>query len=142
MTFDEPLPSGYNGRELACTGTQHDDSLSEIQQMWTLSSSMFATYEALFNPGPQHQLLMMRSVSDTAQSVVGAVNGSIDQLKDLFSSGQASPFDESSSRGYSLLRVSLNASFAFEIYSYALMFDSGRSTVAFPEITTTGSFNF
>lgn len=58
------------------------------------------------NVGPQFSLSTLRRVSDSAQCVNFALNGDIDGLKDLFIRGLASPRDVSSTRGYSLLRVS------------------------------------
>ncbi|KAL8746941.1 MAG: hypothetical protein Q9190_001103 [Brigantiaea leucoxantha] len=59
------------------------------------------------NIGPQFQLSTLRRVPDSAQSVEFAMGGNIDGLKYLFSRGQASPRDVSSTRGYSLLRWAL-----------------------------------
>ena len=59
------------------------------------------------NIGPQFQLSTLRRVPDSAQSVEFAMGGNVDGLKDLFSRGQASPRDVSSTRGYSLLRWAL-----------------------------------
>lgn len=59
--------------------------------------------------GPQLQLAPPRRVSDRAQSIAFAMAGNIDGLKSLFSSGLASPRDESHTRCYSLLRVSLSS---------------------------------
>lgn len=56
--------------------------------------------------GPQMSLSMLRRIPDSAQCVNFALTGNIDGLKDLFKRGLASPKDVSSTRGYSLLRVS------------------------------------
>ena len=58
------------------------------------------------NIGPQWQLNTLRRVTDSAQCVKYALGGNIDGLKSLFQQGMASPKDVSSTRGYSLLRVS------------------------------------
>lgn len=58
------------------------------------------------NIGPSLQLSTLRCIPDSAQSVSFALNGNIDGLKSLFAQGFASPRDVSSTRGYSLLRVS------------------------------------
>lgn len=57
------------------------------------------------NIGPSFQLSTLRRVPDSAQCVSFALNGNIDGLKRLLSQGLASPRDVSSTRGYSLLRV-------------------------------------
>ena len=49
---------------------------------------------------------MLRRVPDSAACVNFALTGNIDGLKDLFKRGLASPKDVSSTRGYSILRVS------------------------------------
>ena len=59
------------------------------------------------NIGPQMSLSTLRRIPDSAQCVNFALNGNIDGLKDLFTRGLASPRDISSTRGYSILRVSL-----------------------------------
>lgn len=56
--------------------------------------------------GPQWELSTLRRVPDSAQCVKFALGGDIDGLKGLFQHGMASPKDVSSTRGYSLLRVS------------------------------------
>jgi hypothetical protein len=58
------------------------------------------------NVGPQLQLSTLRRVPDSAPCVNFALNGNIEGLKDLFKRGLASPRDVSSTRGYSILRVS------------------------------------
>ncbi|KAL8731970.1 MAG: hypothetical protein Q9166_003102 [cf. Caloplaca sp. 2 TL-2023] len=58
--------------------------------------------------GPQASLSMLRRIPDSAPCVNFALNGNIDGLKDLFKRGLASPKDVSSTRGYSILRVSLD----------------------------------
>jgi hypothetical protein len=58
------------------------------------------------NVGPHMQLSTLRRVPDSAQCVTYALEGNIDGLKILFKQGLASPRDVSSTRGYSLLRVS------------------------------------
>jgi hypothetical protein len=56
--------------------------------------------------GPQMSLSTLRRIPDSAQCVNFALKGDIDGLKDLFIRGLASPRDVSSTRGYSILRVS------------------------------------
>lgn len=60
--------------------------------------------------GPQVSLSMLRRVPDSAPCVKFALDGNIDGLKDLFKRGLASPKDVSSTRGYSILRVSYQTS--------------------------------
>ena len=60
----------------------------------------------LQNAGPQMQLNFLRRIPDSAACIDFAFLGNIDGLKDLFSRGLASPRDVSSTRGYSVLRVS------------------------------------
>ena len=60
------------------------------------------------NVGPHYELSSLRRVPDTAQCVNFALNGNIEGLRDLFDRGMASPRDVSSTRGYSILRVSLS----------------------------------
>ncbi len=60
----------------------------------------------LQNAGPQMQLNFLRRVPDSATCIDFALFGNIDGLKDLFARGLASPRDVSSTRGYSVLRVS------------------------------------
>lgn len=56
--------------------------------------------------GPQFSLRSLRRVPDSAQCVHYAMHGNIEGLKDLFGRGLASPWDVSSTRGYTLSRVS------------------------------------
>lgn len=56
--------------------------------------------------GPQFGLTTLRRVPDSALCVKFALEGDIDGLKKLFQHGMASSKDVSSTRGYSLLRVS------------------------------------
>ena len=56
--------------------------------------------------GPQVSLKSLRRVPDSAQCVHYAMNGNTEGLKDLFNRGLASPWDVSSTRGYTLSRVS------------------------------------
>lgn len=71
---------------------------------WSQIVRLHLAYEV--NCGPSLQLSTLRRVSDSSQGVHFALNGNIDGLKSLFSQGTASPRDVSSTRGYSLLRVS------------------------------------
>ena len=59
------------------------------------------------NFGPQVSLRTLRRVPDTALSIKYALTGNIEGLKTLFTRGLASPVDVCSSRGYSLLNVSM-----------------------------------
>ena len=56
--------------------------------------------------GPQFSLRSLRRVPDSAQCVHYAMHGNIEGLKELFRRGLASPWDVSSTRGYTLSRVS------------------------------------
>ncbi len=56
--------------------------------------------------GPQFSLRSLRRVPDSAQCVHYAMHGNIEGLKDLFRRDLASPWDVSSTRGYTLSRVS------------------------------------
>jgi hypothetical protein len=60
------------------------------------------------NVGPLISLSTLRRVSDSAQCVSYALEGNIEGLKSLFKHGLASPRDVSSTRGYSILRVSVS----------------------------------
>ena len=62
-------------------------------------------FDNLLSMGPQAQKMTTRIVPDTAPSIVCAINGDIEGLKNLFKRGLASPFDVSSTRGFSLIRV-------------------------------------
>ena len=55
--------------------------------------------------GPQFSLRSLRRVPDSAQCVHYATQGNIEGLRDLFGRGLASPWDVSSTRGYTLSRV-------------------------------------
>lgn len=72
--------------------------------LWSQIIRLQLRYQA--NIGPQISLSTLRRIPDSAQCVNFALNGNIDGLKDLFSRGLASPRDVSSTRGYSILRVS------------------------------------
>jgi hypothetical protein len=84
--------------------------------------------------GPQFGLTTLRRVPDSAQCVKFALEGDIDGLKGLFQHGMASPRDVSSTRGYSLLRVSrqlyIFGTLAYRIFS-GLSMDSNTRLVAF-----------
>lgn len=56
--------------------------------------------------GPQFSLRSLRRVPDSAQCVHYAMEGNIEGLKGLFARDLASPWDVSSTRGYTLSRVS------------------------------------
>ena len=73
--------------------------------VWSQILQLRVSYEP--KVGPQFDLRSLRRVPDTAQCVHFALNGNIEGLKDLFRRGLASPRDVSSTRGYSVLRVSL-----------------------------------
>ena len=72
--------------------------------LWSQIVRLQLTHRA--NVGPQYGLSSLRRVPDSAQCVNFALNGNIDGLRDLFVRDLASPRDVSSTRGYSLLRVS------------------------------------
>ena len=61
--------------------------------------------------GPKLQLSSARRVPDSAQCVNFALNGNTEGLRELFIRGMASPWDVSSTRGYSVLRVSHPAAY-------------------------------
>ena len=71
---------------------------------WSQILRLRLTYQPNF--GPHLELNTLRRVPDSAQCVNFALNGNIEGLKDLFIRGLASPRDVSSTRGYSVLRVS------------------------------------
>jgi hypothetical protein len=71
---------------------------------WSQIFRLQIGYRPVF--GPQMSLSTLRRVPDSAQSVNFALNGNIEGLKDLFIRGLASPRDVSTTRGYSVLRVS------------------------------------
>ena len=72
--------------------------------VWSQIVRLQLSYQA--NVGPQFELSSLRRIPDSAPCVNFALNGNIDGLKDLFKRGLASPRDVSSTRGYSVLRVS------------------------------------
>lgn len=63
--------------------------------------------QVIFQPsfGPRFNISTFRSVPDTAACVEFALHGNIDGLKCLFARGEASPWDVSITRGYTLARV-------------------------------------
>jgi len=73
---------------------------------WSQIVRLQLTYQS--NIGPQLSLSTLRRVPDSAQCVSFALEGNIDGLKNLFKQGLASPRDISTTRGYSILRVSLH----------------------------------
>lgn len=85
--------------------------------------------------GPQFGLTTLRRVPDSAQCVKFALEGDVDGLKGLFRHGMASPKDVSSTRGYSLLRVSRhsqnNRSLAHHVLSGLFMDSSTKLVISF-----------
>ena len=71
---------------------------------WSQIVRLQVGYQA--NMGPQFSLRSLRRVPDSARCIHYAMHGNIEGLKDLFRRGQASPLDVSSTRGYTLSRVS------------------------------------
>lgn len=71
---------------------------------WSQIVQLQVSYHA--SMGPQFSLKSLRRVPDSAQCVHYAMHGNIEGLKDLFRRGLASPWDVSSTRGYTLSRVS------------------------------------
>ena len=71
---------------------------------WSQIVRLQVGYQA--NLGPQFSLKSLRRVPDSAQCVHYAMQGNIEGLIELFRRGQASPWDVSSTRGYTLSRVS------------------------------------
>ncbi|XMA09114.1 hypothetical protein WAI453_001905 [Rhynchosporium graminicola] len=72
---------------------------------WSQIVQLHIGYHA--SMGPQFSLKSLRRVPDSSQSVHYAMNGNIEGLKDLFNRGLASPWDVSSTRGYTLSRWAL-----------------------------------
>ena len=72
---------------------------------WSQIFSLQVAYQA--NIGPQVSLSTLRRVPDTALSIKYALTGNIEGLQALFTRGLASPVDVDSTRGYSLLSVSM-----------------------------------
>ena len=70
---------------------------------WSQIIRLQVGYQA--NMGPQFSLRSLRRVPDSSPCVYYAMHGNIAGLKDLFRRGQASPWDVSSTRGYTLSRV-------------------------------------
>ena len=70
--------------------------------LWSQIVCLQMSYQPQF--GPQVSLSALRRVLDSAQCVNFVLNSNIDGLKDLFIREMASPWDVSSTRGYSLLR--------------------------------------
>lgn len=79
---------------------------------WSQIIRLQLAYQA--NIGPSLQLSTLRCIPDSAESVSFALNGNVEGLKSLFAQGLASPRDVSSTRGYSLLRVSLTPALAID----------------------------
>lgn len=71
---------------------------------WSQIIRLQVAYHA--STGPQFSLRSLRRVPDSARCVHYAMNGNIKGLKELFKRGLASPWDVSSTRGYTLARVS------------------------------------
>lgn len=71
---------------------------------WSQILRLQVGYQA--NMGPQFSLRSLRRVPDSSPCVYYAMHGNIAGLRDLFRRGQASPWDVSSTRGYTLSRVS------------------------------------
>ncbi|KAL9627831.1 MAG: hypothetical protein Q9204_006302 [Flavoplaca sp. TL-2023a] len=72
---------------------------------WSQILQLQVSYHA--SMGPQLSLRSLRRVPDSAQCVHYAMHGNIEGLKDLFRRGLASPWDVSSTRGYTLSRWAL-----------------------------------
>ena len=107
---------GYSGLPLLntscdsarCQRTQNSTISAEYWFPMGFCWSQIIRFEFGYIPniGPQWELTTLRRVPDSAQCVKFALAGDIDGLKSLFQLGMASPRDVSSTRGYSLLRVS------------------------------------
>ena len=69
---------------------------------WSKILRLQLNYQARI--GPQFELSTLRRVPDSAQCVKFALNGNVGGLKDLFRRKLASPWDVSTTRGYSVLR--------------------------------------
>jgi hypothetical protein len=74
---------------------------------WLASVNAKISYTNLPMAGPELQLSTLRRVPDDARSVVYAMKGNIEGLKQLFSEGLASPRDVSASRAFTLMRWAL-----------------------------------
>lgn len=70
---------------------------------WSKIIQLQLSYQPSF--GPQLNLSTLRRVPDTAPCVEFALHGNIDGLKSLFTRGEASPWDVSVTRGYTLALV-------------------------------------
>ena len=72
---------------------------------WSQIFHLQVTYQS--NIGPKVSLSTLRRVPDSALCIKYALTGNIEGLRTLFTRGLASPMDVCSTRGYSLLRVSI-----------------------------------
>lgn len=108
---------GYSGLPLLNAGCDYNDcqrlqTPSVSAEYWFplgFCWSQIIRLEMSYQPniGPQFGLSTLRRVPDSAQCVKFALAGDTEGLKALFRHGMASPKDVSSTRGYTLLRVSL-----------------------------------
>lgn len=72
---------------------------------WSQIFRLQVAYQS--NIGPQVSLSTLRRIPSSALCIQYALTGNIEGLKTLFTRGLASPMDVCSTRGYSLLRVSM-----------------------------------
>lgn len=112
------LPAGYDANDTktrypiiynqghwpADVGAYNYGSNPNFTAAWN-AVTIPATNTTAARPAPKFILVTSRSVEDTADSVLFAMKGDIEGLKRLFSRGEAFPVDESSSRGFSLIRA-------------------------------------
>lgn len=107
---------GYSGLPLLkerCNfrGCQHRRKAAATLEIWFpswfVSMNLKLCFTYLPRIGPEFLLSTTTRVSDDALSITFAMEGNIDGLKQLFTSGLAGPRDVSDSRGYTLMRWAL-----------------------------------
>jgi hypothetical protein len=81
-------------------------------------------------PTPCRQISTQILISDTAQVISYAIEGEIKGLRRLFDQGNASPFDVSASRNFSLIRVRVITNLLNWFIKYTEEAGSGRYTAA------------
>lgn len=107
---------GYSGLPLpkepcnfrGCQDRRHATATVEYWfPSWLVSMNLKLHLTCLPRVGPEFQLSMVNRVPDTSQSIIFAMQGNIEGLKNLFTQGLAGPRDVSDSRGYTLMRWAL-----------------------------------
>lgn len=81
-------------------------------------------------PTPCRQISTQITISDTAQVISYAIEGDIKSLRRLFDQGDASPFDVSASRNFSLIRVRFITNLLNRFTKCTEKAGSGRYTAA------------